>query len=68
MFCNQCGARIADGSVFCNLCGTRQGVVVPAATPPVNPLPTAPGLPVGFGGWVVPLRLLYRAPLSRAAL
>lgn len=43
MFCNQCGARIADGSVFCNLCGTRQGVVVPAATPPVNPLPTAPG-------------------------
>ncbi len=32
MFCNQCGARIADGSVFCNLCGTKQGVV---ATPAV---------------------------------
>ncbi len=27
MFCNQCGARIADGSVFCNACGGRQGVV-----------------------------------------
>ena len=30
MFCNQCGGRIADGSVFCNLCGAKQGVVVPA--------------------------------------
>ncbi len=30
MFCNQCGGRIADGSVFCNLCGARQGVVAPA--------------------------------------
>ena len=33
MFCNQCGGRIADGSVFCNLCGARQGVVAPAGTP-----------------------------------
>ncbi len=42
MFCNQCGGRIADGSVFCNLCGARQGVVVPAGQ-------TAPGVPVAPG-------------------
>lgn len=39
MFCNQCGGRIADGSVFCNLCGARQGVVMPAGGQP------APGQP-----------------------
>ncbi len=38
MFCNQCGGRIADGSVFCNLCGARQGVVV-------QPAGAAPGAP-----------------------
>ncbi len=47
MFCNQCGGRIADGSVFCNLCGARQGVVVPAGAPqsavaPGVPAPAAP--------------------------
>ncbi len=41
MFCNQCGGRIADGSVFCNLCGARQGVVVPGGA--------APGAPVAAG-------------------
>lgn len=39
MFCNQCGGRIADGSVFCNLCGARQGVVVPAGAPPTAAAP-----------------------------
>ncbi len=34
MFCNQCGGRIADGSVFCNLCGARQGVVPAGGAPP----------------------------------
>jgi len=46
-FCNQCGGRIADGSVFCNLCGAKQGVVVPAgvaAEAPV-PAPAGPGYP-----------------------
>ena len=38
LFCNQCGGKIADGSVFCNLCGARQGVVVPAQG-------AAPGVP-----------------------
>ncbi len=42
MFCNQCGGRIADGSVFCNLCGARQGVVAPAGTPQGG---AAPGMP-----------------------
>lgn len=42
MFCNQCGGRIADGSVFCNLCGARQGVVAPAGTPQGG---VAPGVP-----------------------
>ncbi len=41
MFCNQCGGRIADGSVFCNLCGARQGVVVPAG----GAAPSGPGYP-----------------------
>ncbi len=46
MFCNQCGGRIADGSVFCNLCGARQGVVVPAGgaapgQPMAQPAPVA---------------------------
>lgn len=45
MFCNQCGGRIADGSVFCNLCGARQGVVVPAA----GPQPGVPQAPPGQG-------------------
>ncbi len=47
MFCNQCGGRIADGSVFCNLCGARQGVVVPVAgSSPVTPqAPPAAGYP-----------------------
>ena len=43
MFCNQCGGRIADGSVFCNLCGARQGVVPAAAPQPgMPPAPAAP--------------------------
>ncbi len=43
MFCNQCGGRIADGSVFCNLCGAKQGVVMPAAQPGVaSGVPQAP--------------------------
>lgn len=55
MFCNQCGGRIADGSVFCNLCGARQGVVEPAGAPqgavslgvpPASgPTPVAPSAP-----------------------
>ncbi len=43
MFCNQCGGRIADGSVFCNLCGAKQGVVMPAGGAPQGAV--APGLP-----------------------
>ena len=42
MFCNQCGGRIADGSVFCNLCGARQGVVAPAGGAPPGAA-SAPG-------------------------
>src|SRR5438874_1708184 len=49
LFCNQCGGKIADGSVFCNLCGAKQGVVVPAQGPQPG-LPQAPGLPGGAGG------------------
>ncbi len=46
MFCNQCGGRIADGSVFCNLCGGRQGVVpAPAPAPGVPMAPGVPGYP-----------------------
>ncbi len=41
MFCNQCGGRIADGSVFCNLCGARQGVVAPAGGAPAAAAPQA---------------------------
>src|SRR5947208_14233649 len=33
LFCNQCGGKIADGSVFCDLCGAKQVVVVPAQAP-----------------------------------
>src|SRR5947208_15351531 len=52
LFCNQCGGRIADGSVFCNLCGAKQGVVAPAQVAPgVPPAPgypgQAPGVPAG---------------------
>ena len=52
MFCNQCGERIADGSVFCNLCGARQGVVVPAsgAQPGLPQAAPAPGYPVQSPG------------------
>ena len=42
MFCNQCGGRIADGSVFCNLCGARQGVVPAGGTPPGAPAAGGP--------------------------
>lgn len=54
MFCNQCGGRIADGSVFCNLCGARQGVVAPAGAP--QPGPVAPGLPQAVMAAPVPAR------------
>lgn len=30
MFCSHCGKEIADGSVFCNYCGTRQSAPAPA--------------------------------------
>jgi hypothetical protein len=45
LFCNQCGGRIADGSVFCNLCGAKQGVVVPAQGPAPGVPQPAPGYP-----------------------
>ncbi len=46
MFCNQCGGRVADGSVFCNLCGARQGVVPAAGGQPAPPpMPAAPAQP-----------------------
>ncbi len=51
MFCNQCGGRIADGSVFCNLCGARQGVVVPAGAPQGAPAPGVPGYPTAAPGY-----------------
>src|SRR5207249_6165274 len=38
LFCNQCGGKIPDGSVFRNLCGAKQGVAVPAQPP-------QPGIP-----------------------
>lgn len=63
MFCNQCGGRIADGSVFCNLCGARQGVVAPAAgpQPSVPQAPAAPGYPAQAPGYPAPAG---PAPLS----
>src|SRR5438876_7862196 len=48
LFCNQCGGKIADGSVFCNLCGAKQGVVVPAQGPQPG-MPQAAGIPGGAG-------------------
>src|SRR5881396_3991124 len=51
LFCNQCGGRIADGSVFCNLCGAKQGVVAPAQVAPgVPPAPGYPGQAPGVPG------------------
>src|SRR5207245_3162328 len=43
---NQCGGRIADGSVFCNLCGAKLGVIAPAqaVAPGVPPAPGMPGM------------------------
>lgn len=35
MFCNKCGREIADASVVCNFCGTRQNGVQGTAQGPV---------------------------------
>jgi type II secretory pathway pseudopilin PulG len=40
LFCNQCGANIADGSKFCPICGTKFAEAtpsIPAKTPPPPP-------------------------------
>ena len=29
MFCSHCGKQIADGSMFCNFCGTKQSIPAP---------------------------------------
>ena len=55
MFCQHCGKQIADGAVFCNFCGGRQGAS--SATPgPATAFPQAqvpgyptPGVPVSPG-------------------
>ena len=31
MFCEKCGADVAEGSVYCSGCGARQGMPVPHA-------------------------------------
>ena len=42
MFCNQCGANIADGSKFCPHCGTKFADAAPPASA-VTPPPPPPG-------------------------
>lgn len=44
MFCQHCGNKIPDGSVFCNGCGGRQGAAGPAPAPPAAP-PTVAAAP-----------------------
>ncbi len=44
MFCNKCGRQLPDGSVFCNFCGSQQGVI-PQATQ--AQAPGVPGAPMG---------------------
>lgn len=42
MFCKKCGANIPDGSVFCDVCGTRQGTATPpdeSVMPQPQPIP-----------------------------
>src|SRR5450631_30409 len=39
MFCSQCGQRVADGSKFCNHCGTPTIAVQPPAVEPPRPAP-----------------------------
>ncbi len=37
MLCNQCGAQLSDGSVFCNKCGAAQAVPSAIKIPPPAP-------------------------------
>jgi len=67
MFCNQCGGRIADGSVFCNLCGARQGVVVPAPVPQGAPVPGMPPQPAPVAQYApAPLQPAAPAPMPQS--
>ncbi len=43
MFCSQCGQRVADGSKFCNHCGSPTAVITPPPAP--EPARTAPPPP-----------------------
>ncbi len=45
MFCSQCGQRLADGSKFCNQCGTPAGALPPPAAEPLRPVPPAAAAP-----------------------
>lgn len=42
IYCNQCGAQLADGSNFCNKCGARQPGPENAAAPSPLRAPAAP--------------------------
>ena len=42
MFCSQCGQRVADGSKFCNQCGTPTAAVPPPAVEPPRPAAPSP--------------------------
>ena len=46
MFCSQCGQHVADGSKFCNHCGTPTAVEPPRSAPP-PPVPPSPPVAAG---------------------
>lgn len=45
MYCNQCGAQVPDGAVFCPKCGAAQnkGITQDNIMPQNNGMPQAPG-------------------------
>jgi type IV pilus assembly protein PilA len=45
LFCNQCGANIAEGSKFCPICGTKFAEAGPSASAQTPPPPLPGGTP-----------------------
>ena len=43
MFCTNCGAQMADGTLFCTDCGTRLKTEQPAPAPAAEPTPAFKG-------------------------
>src|SRR5450755_1209589 len=70
MFCSQCGQRVADGSKFCNHCGTPTIAVQPPAVEPPRPAPppAAPApAPAPAAATHVPAPVPAPAPMPAAA-